>query len=238
MATILWEGQSLLDNETPIRVYGTGDQRPSANAKTGAVLQTWILLAHTSPTEAVRQGTDAAICGECIHRQTPRSCYVNVGRAPRSIFHSDAQLLSRPLNSWATGQTVRLGAYGDPAAVPFGFWQLLLDQAEGWLGYTHQWTSCDQRLKRFCMASVDSRDEYDRAHDMGWRCFWADQSLDCMPDDERITLCPASTEAGKRLTCDQCMSCSGLGNSNRTGDVFIPIHGAAYMRLNFARKAA
>lgn len=237
MATTLWEGTSLLDRSTEIRVYGTGRDKPSANTKTGAVLQTYILHATVDPLSAIKTGADAAVCGDCVHRQAPRSCYVNIGMAPLSIFKGRSDLWNRPLCEWAPGRIVRLGAYGDPAAVPFGFWELLLNEARGWLGYTHQWASCDPRLKRFCMASVDTEKEYHNAHDLGWRTFYVGASLDVMPNDARVTLCPASAEAGKRLTCEQCLSCGGL-NSNRIGDVFIPIHGASWMRQNFLKKAA
>ena len=33
---------------------------------------------------------------------------------------------------------VRLGTYGDPAAVPSYVWESLLSRAKGWTGYRHQ----------------------------------------------------------------------------------------------------
>src|SRR5690606_32328290 len=115
---------------------------------------------------------------------------------PYAIHHG-RHLVQTNVNELASGRVVRLGAYGDPAAVPFDFWHRLLDKAKDWLGYTHQWRTCDQRLKQFCMASVDSRAEYDEAHDAGWRTYFVGKDLDDMPP--RVALCPASAAAGKKL---------------------------------------
>lgn len=234
MATVLWEGTSRLDQQSPIAVFATGHDRPSKNSKTGDVIQTWIMRTDMSPLDAVKTGADFAICGGCMHRGS--SCYVNVGQAPMSIYRAEDRYWYTT-NAFARGRKVRLGAYGDPAAVPYEFWAELLSGARSWLGYTHQWLSCDQRMKRFCMASVESLAERDQAHGLGWRCFMVGTSLEEMPND-RITLCPASAEAGKRMTCSECMSCSGLGLDNRVGDVFIPVHGVKSKVVNFWRKVA
>ena len=235
MAELIWEGQSLLEPETSIRLFLTGRSNKSENSKTGGVLQTYILLRDIAPVEAVKTGADSAICGDCAHRSSPRTCYVNIGQAPRSI-HAGRHVVRDDLNELATGAIVRLGAYGDPAAVPFDVWQSLLGTAAGWLGYTHQWKTCDQRLKLYCMASVDSKTEFDAAHDLGWRCFFVGRSMSDKP--ERVALCPASAEAGKTLQCADCLACSGLSGERQTGDVFIPVHGASWMVKRFQEKAA
>lgn len=236
MAELIWEGQSLLDSSADIRVFLTGrSARRSVNRKTGEVLQTYILLRDTDPVGGVKSGADEAICGDCVHRSSPRTCYVNVGQAPLAIYRGKHVVVPN-INEIAAGHIVRLGAYGDPAAVPFGIWQLLLDKAEGWLGYTHQWRSCDQRLKQYCMASVDSLTEYDEAHRLGWRCFFVGRSLDDKP--ERAALCPASAEAGKKMQCADCMHCSGLKGRRAIGDVFIPVHGPSWAVKRFLEKAA
>jgi hypothetical protein len=235
MADLIWEGQSLLEPETYIRVYLTGRSNPSANVKTGNVLQTYIMLRDIAPIDAVKNGADSAICGDCAHRSSPRTCYVNIGQAPRAI-HAGRHVVCDNVTELALNATVRLGAYGDPAAVPFELWRELLTLANGWLGYTHQWKTCDQRLKLYCMASVDSQAEFDAAHDLGWRCFFVGRSMADKP--ERVALCPASAEAGKVLTCADCQSCSGLSGVRQTGDVFIPVHGASWMIKRFQEKAA
>ena len=90
---ILWEGSSKLDGQ-PIVVIATMN---SSNVKTGNMIQTWILRADINPVQAVNDGDDYSICGNCPHRkksyvddkgvdQSTRSCYVNVGQAPNSVY--------------------------------------------------------------------------------------------------------------------------------------------------------
>lgn len=50
---------------------------------------------------------------------------------------------------------VRLGAYGDPAAVPTRVWAELLRYVKQWTGYTHQW-----KPKRCMLCSGIGYDEY------------------------------------------------------------------------------
>jgi hypothetical protein len=88
---VLYHGPSLLDRG-PIVAVLTGLWRPSANRKTGAMLQTWILRADESPTDAHRSGADASICGPCPLRGSSgganRRCYVNLGRAPLAVHRT------------------------------------------------------------------------------------------------------------------------------------------------------
>ena len=46
---------------------------------------------------------------------------------------------------------IRLGSYGDPAAVPIEIWDNLCSVAANYTGYTHQWATCDPNLKNYCM---------------------------------------------------------------------------------------
>ena len=64
---IIWEGASAIDG-APIRVIATGLKTSSHNAKTGDLIQTWILRADMTPQEAVDSGADESICGGCPHR--------------------------------------------------------------------------------------------------------------------------------------------------------------------------
>jgi hypothetical protein len=49
-------------------------------------------------------------------------------------------------------------------------------------------------------------------------------------------LCPASEEAGKKLTCQECLACGG---GNRQGSIYIPAHGSsAVMKYVTQRIAA
>jgi len=90
------------------------------------------------------------------------------------------------------GRTVRLGAYGDPAAVPFQVWQALLAYAAAWTGYTHQWRRAPE-LAAYCMASVDTPGERAEARFLGFRTFRVRAAGQAV--ETREVVCPASAEA-------------------------------------------
>jgi hypothetical protein len=49
---------------------------------------------------------------------------------------------------------LRIGSYGDPAAVPTWVWKDLASDVKVMTGYTHQWKRFDQALKLLMMASA------------------------------------------------------------------------------------
>ena len=129
----------------------------SDNEKTGNMAQVHIIREDKHPVEALRDNTDDAICGDCplryvvnpITGKRERICYVNTGFGPAMVYKQyklgkyptmspeDAGAILRTL-----GRGVRLGAYGDPAAVDVSIWQRLLDAAGTFhTAYTHQWKS-------------------------------------------------------------------------------------------------
>ena len=57
---ILYEGPSGIDG-APIVVIATGFANSSANAKTGDMIQTWIIRSDIAPHHAVKSGDDASI---------------------------------------------------------------------------------------------------------------------------------------------------------------------------------
>jgi hypothetical protein len=229
---VLWEGASLLDG-APLVVLAT---LHSDNVKTGDMVQTWILRADIAPHDAVRTGADASICGDCKHRGDGtgkgRSCYVTVHQGPLSVYRA-WQRGNYPRFQRAAhgelfaGRAVRLGAYGDPAAVPYTVWASLVNVSGSgmWTGYTHQWRACDQRLADYVMASCDTREEAEEARAKGWRHFRVRLNGEALM--EREIVCPASDEARatKPVTCSQCRACHGNAQGRR-GSVAIVIHGA------------
>lgn len=232
---ILWEGFSEIDG-APIMLIATGLKADSSNAKTGALVQTWILRRDMTPQEAVDSGADSAICGDCPHRgivvngkNESRSCYVTIFQAPRNIYKTAlAGKYPRLHNQGAellAGRSVRLGAYGDPAAVPFLVWDYLLQNAARGTGYTHQWKACDPRFARYCMASADSALEGELARAKGYRTFRVGTKAESIVKGAEF-LCPASKEAGAKTNCAACLACGGLTSPNKAS-VFIPAHGAA-----------
>ena len=124
-----------------------------------------------------------------------------------------------------SGRSVRLGAYGDPAVVPFELWEMVTSEARNHTGYTHQWMTCDQRLKKLCMASVDTFMEFREAQRRGWRTFRTIAAPEAVVSAgrDREILCPASKEAGHRTTCEACGLCKGAGEE---ANIAIVVHGA------------
>jgi len=238
---IIYEGPSLIDKE-PIVVIA----RPGHNIKTGNMLKTWILLQDIPPHEAIHDGRDFSICGSCKHRAPERSCYVRVHLEPRTVWEAwrngkynlipvkdwDSWIFNRSNWQYHGNLSVRVGSYGDPGAVPTEVWRELLTHVNHWTGYTHFWRDCDQELRRWCMASVDTYDEMMCAQDKGWRtyrCVSKDIDLKISSIISEEILCPASEEAGRKTTCDKCRLC--MGTSVNARSIYIPVHGPG--RSNF-----
>lgn len=219
---VFWRGPSLLTGEPIMAVAG----QHTINAKTGPMVQIWILRSDMTPIEAVKSGGDAAICGDCKLRGDhgkDRPCYVQWFRAPVNIFRSKhLQWTVLKLAEAVAGKQVRVAAYGDPAALPPAVWDIVLARTAGWTGYTHQWRQERfQSLQRLFMASVDTRSEYEEAKALGWRTFRVRHENDAVLSSE--VSCPASDEMGHRTTCARCSLCRGLARPAK--DVVILAHG-------------
>ena len=234
---ILYEGPSMIDGES-IVVIATALKNTTSNDKTGDEIQTWILRADIHPSEALKTGGDASICGDCKHRpastEVPkgkslpkRSCYVRMD-APTSVWRCYRRggylHIDHYPKAWdlMAGRMRRCGSYGDPAAAPLDVWRRFIGDNKS-TGYTHQWQTYPEFV-RYLMASVDTEDEYAEARELGWRTFRIKQA-----DQPRLRgefACPASEEEGKRLTCDTCGACNGNPNerSNAASPV-INVHG-------------
>jgi hypothetical protein len=242
---VLFEGASELDG-APIVVIAIGFDTGSTNTKTGAMIQTYILRSDMHPVEAVHTGADVSICGACPHRGAAgdgsgRTCYVNIGQGPTIVFKTYQaggypRATLAELGSLGRGRMVRLGTYGDPAAVPALYWALLTAHSAGHTGYTHQWQTSNE-LRGLCMASADSAEEATQAQAAGWRTFRV-----AMPGDvaraKGEVVCPASAESGARTTCADCGLCAGA-SAGFTKSVTIAAHGGfAVMAAVKARAAA
>ena len=214
---IIYKGPSLIDGK-PIVVIATYSNR---NTKTGSVVQTYILREDVNPLEASKTGEDVSICGTCPLRGTPttdparkiakgRRCYVNLGQGvlivwrayKRGVYAFAETATARA--SIGRGRVVRVGTYGDPAAVPVGVWQDLLADADTWTAYTHQkpWHP------EIAMQSADSLPEARIHWAAGRRTFRVITGLDEL-EPAQETLCPASKEAGRRVQCAACRLCRG-----------------------------
>lgn len=249
---ILYRGPSMLDG-APILAIGTY-RETATNRKTGAMVQTWIIRADVDPIQAIASGADVSVCGQCpargptasetigapgIYRE--RSCCPNVGQAPLAVFRAAVRGSYRLLGHDDTarigeGRMVRLGSYGDPAAVPFEVWRALLSRSIGHTGYSHQWRNpIAAPLRQWCMASVDTVEEMREARAAGWRTFRARVAGDPIAESEHA--CPAAIESGARLQCVDCRACGGA--DVRRGSPTIIVHGPMARRFsaNIARAA-
>ena len=191
----------------------------SGNPKTGDMAQLWILDAgDTKPSDLVKQGRDQAVCGDCAFAGG-KGCYVNTGQAPNAVYRT-WQAGKYPEGVENRRKAIRLGAYGDPAALPYDDVAALLDGYHGWTGYTHQWKTCDQRFSGILMASVDNEAEYDQALRMGWRAARVGTTATLAGE----IICPATAEGGYRTTCENCKLCSGT--ATRAKNILFPAHGS------------
>jgi len=223
---IVYEGPSELDGE-PIVVIVTGLKRTS-NRKTGSMLQSWILLQNTPPVDAVNNDLDGSVCGDCKHRRW-KTCYVNTGQAPYNVYaaYKRGSYPKMDINTIydVEDRTLRMGSYGDPAAVPQKVWKVINNSVKGITGYTHQWKSkSNNYLADYCMASVDTKKEAIQAQSLGWRTFRIVAENEELLENEHF--CPAKDG---ETTCDKCMSCNGLQGENRKNPVILP-HGANFRR--------
>ena len=224
---IIYRGPSQLDG-APIVVMALTN---STNSKTGNMVQTYILVDNgRSPVDNARDLLDVSICGDCKHRTgTGGACYVNLGQGARAVAAAivkgnyPADLMAAQLA--AAGRMVRLGTYGDPAAVPANIWRSLLAKAQGHTGYSHQWQSgkAGADIMALCMASADNAQERAAAKAAGYRTFRVRAANEAAEAGEFI--CPASEEGGRRKLCGECGACDG-GIDSRRADPVIIAHGS------------
>lgn len=239
-SSIIYSGPSLIDGDFIVCVAIV----TSGNKKTGNMIQTHIIRADMSPLEASKTGADFSICGNCKHRGTAtsdstrkqaqgRTCYVNLGQGPNQVFKAYSAgkystATPEQVQAIGRGRMVRLGTYGDPAAVPATIWDQLLKDSAGHTGYTHQHDKAPDYAR--LMHSADTAAEALQAHRAGRRTFrviplkqWQDNGPASLLKAE--ILCPASKEAGQRVTCEKCKLCSG--SSVQAKSVAIVAHGTA-----------
>lgn len=249
LGAIFYRGPSLLTGDPIIGVL-TGLEGGSMNPKTGAMVQAWVIRPDLPPMDAVRAGVDDAICGDCGlrgHGGFERKCYVAPWVAPNTIYRMqrDGRYLEASwpeLQAIVEGRHLRLCAYGDPAAVPFDVWRMLLTTAAGWTAYTHQWKRCDLRLQAFAMASVDSEAEFWAARERGWRTFRVRDQGDSLIrsgfGQPLEVMCPASDEGRHRTTCDRCALCRGKQVPARSIAILPHGHNGVMTAFHRSRAAA
>ena len=223
---VIYEGKSMLDKSTEIIAVLTGVISPSKNAKTGDMAQLWIMVKDVNPFTAIQTGEDNVVCGDCPLRG--KVCYVNTSKAPLKIWEAYQKGRYRTLKeiTWAQKyilrmKSVRLGAYGDPAALPQEVIESVIALTSGYTGYTHQWRSDRaQWLKKYCLASVETIADKKTANKKGWYTF----RVGGLNEERQVSECPCLNSETTFFTCSTCRRCAGKTETN----VFINVHGAKH----------
>ena len=242
----LWRGPSAINGDE-IGVVVTHLRREPMNDKIGDMSQAWILPYLEQPIEAVRDGADQSVCGSCRFRPSLYGgCYVQVPSTAQRVWWAwrrfgNYQPGPTPRDTEALAQkSMRIGAWGDPAAVPLEVWRGLLPLLTGWTSYTHRWRLLDSVQWGFCMASVDSAAEALEAQALGWRTYRARAQGDALLPSE--IGCPGADEAprrrdGERVRCDDCGLCRGemrLTSGRQAKSISIFVHGSARVKAGTA----
>ena len=225
---VLYRGPSMLDG-APIVVIAT---LSTSNVKTGDAIQTWILREDINPVEATKTGEDLSICGSCPHRHYNNgACYVNVGQAPNQIWKSYKRGLYPEYDhalhaDYFRSRVIRLGAYGDPAAVPFEVLHIITRLTRAHTGYTHQAAhkNFDQRYFKLCQVSADSPKQASKYQRQGAKTFRVAMEgdgllpgeIECLSDSDGIQ-------------CIDCKLCDGVSQN-----IAIAVHGSRSNKFNTA----
>lgn len=231
LGVILYEGPSLIDGAPIVALASYSPKNP----KTGDMLQTWIMRSDIPPHHASADGRDTSVCGDCPHRLNPvtgrRSCYVLVHQAPRSAWAAYKRGRYTYDLDTLPWRPARLGAYGDPTAVPLAAWErLLIRLPSGHTGYTSQWAQPRaQGYRHLLMASVHSERQRDQAQAMGWRTFRIERPASDLALayalDRREIICPSATH---KMECRSCGLCDG---ANLRPSIVIEAHGSQARHL-------
>jgi len=217
--SVIYRGPSRI-NSRPIVVIATDGTQ---NRKTGDMIQTWILAEDEAPHEAQRTGADEAVCGSCPMRPSKGGgCYVATFQAPLSVWRAYHRGVyhDRSPAAVGAGRLVRIGSYGDPAAVPPRIWRALSSRAAGRTGYTHQWRRFRSALRPLVMASCNSRADAAEAQSKGWRTFRVAPKGRAEPMPGEI-VCPASVSDRQ---CSDCLACNGAESGSRRASIVIEHH--------------
>ncbi len=193
--------------------------KASTNDKTGDMVQTWIFDRGLLTAPKVF----GAKCERCPMVQ---ACYVSENTMGyKSVRKAALKALGiiegntsykvatlQEVLPLLSGRRLRLGAYGDPSALPLADLEALVNASRGHTGYTHFYHEIDSAYSEFLMASVESLSDEMLAQSLGYRTF---RVLRKGETDHEVTdrsiLC---LESDKGIQCADCMLCSGMSKPN------------------------
>ena len=237
---ILYKGPSRIDGKPIVAIATIG----SKNEKTGDMVQVWILRENVHPVVAQRTGSDESVCGDCPQRWSlGGACYVIVAKAPASVWkaykhgsYNCPKHIAKVEHELRT-KPIRLGAYGDPCAVPFDVWESLIAQGTGsWTGYTHQWKNpANANYRQLVMASCDSIQEAEQANAQGWRFFVVVTDIeDALRKSPLMGVVVQCASDANGINCATCKACDGTRADSRSGSaasIMIQVHGMVKNRF-------
>lgn len=208
--------------------------KASENSKLGFafVVQTY----HFAPEQLKDFTKDSKTCMDC-----PMSYNQNNGKSGGCYTHKGKQLMGlksmlkrisklkitefnqSEFNAWVkrirvTAHLVRFGTYGEPTTLPVSIIRILATLGEKTTGYTHQWRTANPEYSNYFMSSTHSIEETEQAQAAGYRSF-----ILIKTKTSKATVCPASKEASRRLTCSECGLCNGNSSSFKK-DIYINKH--------------
>lgn len=232
---LIYRGPSRLDG-APIIVVTSGDDVPSTNAKTGAMIQLYTLREDLSPSNAVASNEDTSICGDCPLRGSKRVCYVDHVRGPDKVYAKYLRLRNsrkgltpltkRERKAFGNRRSLRFGAYGEGVLLPIGYYEDLTSNADNFTCYTHLWQQSwvqEQGYQRFTQASVETEDQAYLAQALGFKTFRIKSATGRTLPNEVV--CPYQTKGV------QCIRC-GLCNGNKA-NIVADVHGLSWKINNF-----
>lgn len=240
LGAVIYEGPSLIGDRSD--VVGILIWK-SANVKTGDMIQLYVLPAKRSPLEALREDDNRGACGDCKlqgaydperGKMVGRICYVNVGQAPEGIYRKYItggypEFSKRLHRRHLQYRKIRLGAYGDPAALPMGILRYLVRTcSRGHTGYTHQVEDMTRRradaIASVCMVSTETEAQRLAMQARGYRTFHVQPGAASPP--------PGDVEClfyTKHLQCRDCLRCKGA--DQRGPSIFVRGHGRTAANL-------
>jgi hypothetical protein len=227
-ALVIYRGPSRFDPSATIRAILVPD---SKNAKTGPMVQLFIVPDLIAPHTAQITGDDLSVCGTCpLRPKLSGGCYVVTCQGALSTWKATADkgiAGAAEVAAMLRGKTLRLGAYGDSAALPAWLVPYLAYYTRDGAGrprvtgYTHGHTLLGidgvSHLRAFCMLSAETEAQAVEAVKHGWRYFRTRR--EGAPLLPREIDCPSP-----RVECATCLLCRGttLGAAS----VSIPVHGS------------
>ena len=213
---MILEYESAFDKKECVAVV-TGLENKSKNRKTGNVAQMWFLLKNQHPCEAVKDGSDYSICGDCPQRwSNGGGCYVIPHMGPSGIWKNLSKYKIWNIKE-GINKIIRVGAYGDPASIPEDIWKKLFEpllKKTKSLSYTHSWRAANH-LRKQSMASVETLDDAMTAQLRGWKTARIIKNIAEVTKKE--VLCSNQT---KKTLCETCKLCDG-----KSVNVCFLIHG-------------